>query len=165
MNWLKIGILAVLFSFKDNSFLKAKWNRQFIYLGFICTFLVAISCIKVEPIFIDKGNWGGAKPDQNTSLTIEETRAYFDFTCAAAYIDEDLSKETNSSFSKSGIYFIQRPILPENYDINKDRHEAKFDFVLSNNLLKVTIFDKTANQKIGVFEYQKGLDRMVFKCP
>lgn len=165
MNLLKIRVLAVLFSFKNNSFLKAKWNRQFIYLGYICTFLVAISCVKEGPIAIEKGNWGGAKPDQNTSLTIEETRAYFDFTCAAATIDEDLTKETSSSFSKSGIYFIQRPILPENYDINKDKHEANFDFVLSNNLLKVTIFDKTANQKIGVFEYKKGLEKLVFKCP
>ncbi len=137
MKWIKIGIMVMMFS-----------------------------CISKAPVQrIELGNWGGTKPEQNTSLTINEQNLVFDFTCASATIEVDFRNEIRTSFSLSGIYFIQRPILPDNYDIEKNRHDANFDFVVAKNVLTVTIFDKTENQKIGVFIYQKGLERMVFKCP
>jgi hypothetical protein len=137
MKWLIIGILMIVFS-----------------------------CVGRAPNpKFDLGKWGGSKAEQNTSLTINEQNLLFDFTCAAASIEVDLRNENRASFSLSGFYFIQRPILIEDYDIEKDKHKAKFDFVFSKNIATITIFDETADQKIGVFIYQKGLERNVYKCP
>jgi hypothetical protein len=128
--------------------------------------VVVFSCVGRAPNpKFELGNWGGTKPEQNTSLTINEQNLLFDFTCASATIDSDLRNETRTSFSLSGIYFIQRPILPEGYDIEKDKHKAKFDFVFSKKIVTITIFDETADKKIGVFIYQKNLVRQVYKCP
>jgi hypothetical protein len=131
---------------------------------YLLLIFTAIACTDNSPnLETIEGIWGS--DTYNTQITISSSKTVFEFTCAAAEIDSDITQKTEDKFEVSGIYVQQFGTIPVDFDPAKYRYPAKFIFTRKNNKLTVQITKKDTNEALVNFTYLKDKNVQVIKCP
>lgn len=120
----------------------------------------SVDFVKVEAL---TGSWGNE--NQNTDLIVNRQQAIFNFTCASAIINDDITDYGSQSFNTAGTYMQQFGNIPQDYDPAKYTYAATFKFSRTNDVLRVEILKVADGTTLGIFEYQKNVLVNVKKCP
>ena len=133
-------------------------RRRLVPLLSLFLFIPLTSCEDVTFHLVTFSSWAGS----HISLTITVNGAKVDYDCAEGEILEPI-RPVSGRFSVRGIY---RESMggPAGIDPIAIPRAARYDGVIREDRMTLTVTLTDRNQRLGVFELRGGAEPQLFKC-
>lgn len=132
--------------------------RRLIAMLSLFSFIPLTSCEDVTFHLVTFSSWAGS----HISLTITVNGAKVDYDCAEGEILEPI-RPVSGRFSVRGIH-RQGTGGPDGIDPIVIPRPARYDGVITNDRMNLTVTLTDRNERLGVFELRGGAEPQLVKC-
>ena len=121
--------------------------------------LALAGCVEANAPALVVGDWGG----DHLGLSASTSGGRLEYDCAAGKISEPMRPDAAGRFSVSGEHYPGQG-GPVRIDEEQVKRPARYDGLVRNEVMWLTVTLTDSNAALGTFELRYGRSPYVFKC-
>lgn len=126
---------------------------------FFLSLLALTGCLEANAPALVLGDWGG----DHLGLVASASGASLEYDCAAGKISEPMRPDAAGRFTVSGEHYPGHG-GPIRIDEEQVKRPARYDGLVRNEVMWLTVTLTDSNSTLGTFELRYGRSPYVFKC-